>query len=135
MLYNARGLVPSRVKALLGGSYALYGAIILVVIILVMQPASEVAYNIMGYPSTMILMLFVAGIGIAALGGATMIKGTFMSSSYAKYFTSAMGVIFLIAVTMAFISFGKYGGSVMTMAIIISVFSFVALGFQNKSMF
>ena len=135
MSYNALGLVPSKVKVLLSGSFGLYGAIILVVIILIMQPVNEVAYNIMGYPNVMILMLFVAGVGIAALGGATMIKGTFMSSSYAKYFTSAMGVIFIIAVTMAFISFGKYGNIVMTMAIVMSVFTFVALGFQKNSMF
>ena len=135
MSYNALGLVPSKAKALFGGSYLLYGAIILVVIILVMQPVNEVAYNIMGYPGTMILMLFMAGIGLAALGGATMLKGTFMSSAYAKYFTGAMVFVLFILVILAFISFSKYGNTVMTMAIIISVFSFVALGFQKNSMF
>ena len=128
-------MYPSQLRLIANTSYALYGVIVLVVIILVAQHPSTVSYDIMGSPAIMILMLFVAGIGVSALVGSTMITGTFMSSNYGKYSTGVLVFIMVLLFTYGAISFTHHGKGVTIMAIIISVISFMLFYFQKESMF
>ena len=126
---------PSQLRMFTNTSYALYLIIIIVIIILLAQHPSTVAYNIMGSPSLMILMLIIAGLGVAVLFGSTMLKGTFMSSNYTNIIPFVMMIIMVVLIIYASVSFGKYGKNITIMAIIISLISFVLFYFQKNSMF
>ena len=112
--------------------FVLSGVFILVMVILFVQPINAVAFNLMGDPTVMIIMLVAAGVGVAVLFAKSSYKGTLLHSDGGSYLKYAMMLVMVVAIALAYISFTTYGTIVMIISFVVAAISLIAVFFQRK---
>jgi hypothetical protein len=112
--------------------FVLSGVFILVMVILFVQPINAVAFNLMGNPTVMIIMLVAAGVGVAVLFAKSSYKGTLLHSDGGTYLKYAMMLVMAVAIVLAYISFTTYGSIVMIISFVVAAISLMAIYFQSK---
>ena len=112
--------------------FVLSGVFILVMVILFVQPINAVAFNLMGNPTVMIIMLIAAGVGVAVLFAKSNYKGTLLHSDGGTYLKYAMMLVMAVAIVLAYISFTTYGTIVMIISFVVAAISLMAIYFQSK---
>ena len=112
--------------------FVLSGVFILVMVILFVQPINAVAFNLMGNPTVMIIMLVAAGVGVALLFAKSSYKGTLLHSDGGTYLKYAMMLVMAVAIVLAYISFTTYGSIVMIISFVVAAISLMAIYFQSK---
>lgn len=112
--------------------FVLSGVFILVMVILFVQPINAVAFNLMGDPTVMIIMLVAAGVGVAVLFAKSSYKGTLLHSDGGTYLKYAMMLVMVVAIALAYISFTTYGTIVMIISFVVAAISLIAVFFQRK---